>query len=73
MYIVTDGVSSVNVEERGVALNRLRDAGAVVTTSESLIFELLRDAKRPGFKNINGLIKEYKQDTKDGLRVLCKY
>lgn len=70
---MTDGVSSVNAEERWVALNRLRDAGAVVTTSESLIFELLRDAKRPGFKNINGLIKEYKQDTKDGLRVLCKY
>jgi nicotinamidase-related amidase len=73
VYIVADGVSSVNPEERPVALKRLRDAGATVTTSESLIFEMLRDAKSAGFKTINGLIKEYKEDTKEGLRVLCKY
>lgn len=73
VYIVADGVSSVNPEERRVALKRLRDAGAIVTTSESLIFEMLRDAKSAGFKTINGLIKEYKEDTKEGLRVLCKY
>lgn len=63
----------MNPEERGIALNRLRDAGAVVTTSESLIFEMLRDAKHPAFKNINSLVKETKNDTKDSLRVLCKY
>ncbi|KAF3395142.1 Isochorismatase domain-containing protein 2A [Talaromyces pinophilus] len=73
VYIVADGVSSVNPEERPVALARLRDAGAIVTTSESLIFEMLRDAKSGGFKSINGLIKEFKEDTKEGLRVLCKY
>lgn len=73
VYIVSDGVSSVNPEERPVALARLRDAGAIVTTSESLIFEMLRDAKSGGFKSINGLIKEFKEDTKEGLRVLCKY
>lgn len=44
-----------------------------MTTSESLIFEMLRDAKSDGFKSINGLIKEFKEDTKEGLRVLCKY
>ncbi|EED21934.1 isochorismatase family hydrolase, putative [Talaromyces stipitatus ATCC 10500] len=73
VYIVADAVSSVNSEERGIALNRLRDAGAIVTTSESLIFEMLRDAKSPGFKSINGLIKEYKEDTKNAVKILCKY
>lgn len=73
VYVIADGVSSVNPEERGVALNRLRDAGAIVTTSESLIFEMLRDAKNLAFKSINALVKETKEDTKESLRVLCKY
>ena len=73
VYVIADGVSSVNPEERGVALARLRDAGVIVTTSESIIFEILQDAKKPGFKAVNSLVKESKEDTKTALRVLCKY
>jgi isochorismate hydrolase len=71
VYILADGVSSVNPEEREVALARLRDAGAIVTTSESIIFEILRDAKQEGFKAINALVKESKEDTKLALGSLC--
>jgi nicotinamidase-related amidase len=73
VYVIADGVSSVNPEERGVALARLRDAGVIVTTSESIIFEILQDAKKPGFKAVNSLVKESKEDTKTALRALCKY
>ncbi|OKL61181.1 hypothetical protein UA08_03604 [Talaromyces atroroseus] len=74
VYIIADGVSSVNAEERGIALNRLRDAGAIVTTSESVVFEVLRDAgANPAFKGVNALIKETKEDTREAVRVLCKY
>lgn len=71
VYVLADGVSSVNPEERGVALARLRDAGAIVTTSESIIFEILRDAKSDGFKAINALIKETKEDTQVALGSFC--
>lgn len=73
VYVVADGVTSVNAEERGVALARLRDAGVIVTTSESIIFEILQDAKNEGFKAVNSLVKETKEDTKTALRALCKY
>ncbi|KKK14000.1 hypothetical protein ARAM_006904, partial [Aspergillus rambellii] len=72
VYLVVDGVSSVNAEERGVALARLRDAGAIVTTSESILFEILGDAGHAQFKAISGLVKETKKETKEALEVLSK-
>ncbi|EYE97036.1 putative isochorismatase family hydrolase [Aspergillus ruber CBS 135680] len=72
VYVVVDGVSSMNAEERGVALARLRDAGVVVTTSEGVIFEILGDANRGEFKAISGLVKETKEETKEALGVLAK-
>ncbi|RMD43409.1 hypothetical protein DV735_g1741, partial [Chaetothyriales sp. CBS 134920] len=61
VYILVDGVSSCNAGERGVALERLRKEGAIVTTSESILFELLGDASHPAFKAVNALIKDTKE------------
>lgn len=43
VYVLADGVSSCNRQEVPIALDRLRHAGAIVTTSESLIFELVSE------------------------------
>jgi hypothetical protein len=40
-----------------VALERMRQEGALVTTSESLLFELIRKAGTPTFKAISKLVK----------------
>lgn len=70
VYVLADGVSSSNKEEVGVALARLRQAGAVVTTSESWIYECMGDAGIPEFKGMVGVVKETMGDTKAALQGL---
>ncbi|KAJ5663441.1 Isochorismatase-like protein [Penicillium longicatenatum] len=72
VYVVVDGVSSVNPGERKIALDRLRDAGAIVTSSESLLFEMIGDANHEAFKAISGLVKDSSEETKGALEVFAK-
>jgi isochorismate hydrolase len=61
VHILVDGVSSSRALERGVALRRMAQAGAYLTTAESLIFMLVGSAGHPQFRAISGLIKEHGQ------------
>ncbi|OAA57859.1 isochorismatase family protein [Niveomyces insectorum RCEF 264] len=70
VYVLADGVSSCNCEEVGIALARLRAAGAVVTTSESWLYEHLGDAAVPTFRGMVGLVKETSADTRTALSAL---
>ncbi|EKM80243.1 hypothetical protein AGABI1DRAFT_73249 [Agaricus bisporus var. burnettii JB137-S8] len=63
-YLPLDAISSCNAFEIDVAVARLRQAGAVITSSESLAFELMGDASLPGFKEFSKIIKEEKENTK---------
>lgn len=72
VYVLADGVSSCNAQEVPIALARLRAEGAVVTTSESLLYECMGDAGIAEFKKIAGVVKEYSSATKDNLAALCK-
>ncbi|KAL8704622.1 MAG: hypothetical protein Q9201_002208 [Fulgogasparrea decipioides] len=72
VYILADGVSSCNAGEVGIALNRLASVGAVVTTSESWLYECMGDASIPEFKAIAALVKETKASTRDAVQTLCK-
>ncbi len=56
-YVCADAVSSRRVLDRDVAMDRMRQAGAVVTTIESVIFELLGQAGTDSFKKILKIVK----------------
>merc|ERR1712230_306297 len=71
VYVLADGVSSCNKEEVPIALARLRAEGAVVTSSESFLYECMGDAGIPEFREISKLVKESKDDTKGSLEALC--
>lgn len=72
VYVIADGVSSCNKEEVPIALARLRHAGAIVTTSESFMYECVGDAGTAEFKQIIKVVKDHSQSTKDVLQTLCK-
>ncbi|KAJ3065354.1 Isochorismatase domain-containing protein 1 [Podochytrium sp. JEL0797] len=69
--IVQDGVSSCNQGEIQVALERMKQAGAFISTSESVFFQIMKDASHPGFKEIQGLLKATKESTTNALNVFC--
>jgi nicotinamidase-related amidase len=55
--VVSDCISSRNPEDKKVAIERMRSEGAVITTSESILFELAIVAGTPQFKQISRLVK----------------
>lgn len=50
VYVCTDAVCSRRDSDRDMALERLRDCGAVITTVESAVYEMLRQAGTVEFK-----------------------
>ena len=57
VYVAADAVCSRRDTDHAVAIERLRDCGAVITTVESAVFELLREAGTGPFKQILPLFK----------------
>ena len=55
--VVEDCVASRKGNDKKVALERMRDEGALITTYESLLFELLKEAGTEMSKKIQRLIK----------------
>ncbi|KAG2148059.1 Isochorismatase-like protein [Suillus clintonianus] len=62
VHVIADGVSSSNKEEIPFALERIRQSGGYITTSESAAFQLQRDAGLPGFKLFSNVMKEEKNN-----------
>lgn len=57
VYVPQDAVISRTVENREVGLRLMERAGAVISSTESVLFDLLRRAEGPEFKLISRLIK----------------
>ena len=57
VYVAADCVASRNEFDRDVAIERMRDAGAVITTYESILFDVLKWSKAEEFKQISALVK----------------
>ena len=57
VHLLVDGISSQNKLDRKIALKRMEKAGAYLTTSESIIFEIMKNYEIPEFKQILAIIK----------------
>jgi nicotinamidase-related amidase len=57
VYVVSDAVSSRTESNRQLGLQRLKDAGAVMTGVEMALFEILKVAKGDQFKQIARIVK----------------
>jgi isochorismate hydrolase len=58
VHVVGDGCCSRSASSHGSALDRLRHAGAVVTTTESVLYELVGEAATEQFRALLRIVKE---------------
>jgi nicotinamidase-related amidase len=57
IHVIADAVSSHTVENIQIALQRMRDAGVEISSTEMLMYELLRDSKTKEFKEVKQLLR----------------
>ncbi|MDO4434420.1 MAG: isochorismatase family protein [Alysiella sp.] len=57
VYLPQECVTSRILENKDNGLNQAQQAGAIVSNIESLLFQILQDAKHPQFKAISKLIQ----------------
>jgi nicotinamidase-related amidase len=58
VYVPADAVASRYAVDHEQALHRLDRAGAIITTSETAVFEWLGGADHPRFKQVSALVQE---------------
>ena len=56
VILISDAMSSRNKIDHEIALKRMIQSGAIITTTESIIFELCKTADRKEFKEIRDII-----------------
>ncbi len=57
VHVCADAVASRTEEHRRVGLELCRESGAIVTTAETAIFDLLHEAATPTFRKVAPLVK----------------
>lgn len=57
VFVVADAVASRRPESKEIALQRMREAGVAIVTTEMVVFEWLRAASSPAFKTLSKLIR----------------
>ena len=57
VHVVRDAVSSRTAENRELGVHKMEHSGATLTSVETALFELLREAGTPEFKEIQRLIR----------------
>jgi nicotinamidase-related amidase len=55
--VLNDAISSSSLDDYSCAIAEMRDNGARISCSQTILFELLKDSKHPQFKGISHLIK----------------
>merc|ERR1712087_550517 len=57
VHLCVDAISSQTLIDRACGLRRAERAGAILTTTESVMMELIRTKDHPSFKAISGCLK----------------
>lgn len=57
VQVVADAVSSRTLANRQIGLERMRALGAQITSTETLLFELMKTSSHPNFRDIAKLIR----------------
>jgi nicotinamidase-related amidase len=57
VHTMVDCVSSRTIENKNLALDKMKSEGAMLTSVEIALFELLRTAKSPKFKDLSKIVK----------------
>jgi nicotinamidase-related amidase len=57
VHLVADAVSSRTAENRQIGIEKMHDEGAHLTSTEMVLFELIRTAEDPKFKEIFKIVK----------------
>lgn len=55
--VIEDCVGSRNPNDKAVGIERMRQEGAIISTTESILFELLRYSGTEAFKKVSKLVK----------------
>jgi len=59
VYLAVDAISSRSAQSSKIGLQRLRDAGAWVCHTESVVYEWMKSAESPAFKEVLQIVKRY--------------
>ncbi|HOW57923.1 MAG TPA: hydrolase [Smithellaceae bacterium] len=57
VHVVADAVSSRTAANRSIGLARMQEAGAHITSTETVLFEMLRTAADSKFKDVYKIVK----------------
>lgn len=57
VFVIQDGISSRSKHNKKVACTRMSAAGAVLTTYEAALYEMLEGKDNPAFKKISKIVK----------------
>jgi nicotinamidase-related amidase len=57
VHLLTDCITSRTAQNRQAGLDKMRQSGALPSSTEMALFELMRDARHEQFKSIQRLIK----------------
>jgi len=63
VHIIADAVSSRSMVDRMLSLQRMKDMGAFITTSESMLLQLCQGSDHPEFRKIQKIITEPAPDS----------
>lgn len=62
VFLPVDCLTSMRAIDRSAALQRMQQAGGVLTTFESATFEMMGDYKHKNFKPILNILKSSKRE-----------